>query len=251
MTRLGQRLFRLGLSGTFGLDETGCREALERVQYVFWSPRMTALTPALRDALAGCRDRYVVSAGPLLGYFPGAVRRAAEAALKSLGVDRLDVLQLHWLGKMSAFTGAVQEEMAKLKEEGKVRALGASTHDRRRAGRLADDSILDLLMVRYNAAHPGAEQDVFPYLARRSPAVVTYTATAWRRLLSAPRGWTGKVPTAGDCYRFCLTSPHVDIVLMGPRNAAELRENLLAVEKGPLSAEEMEHMRAFGRAVHR
>ena len=251
MTRLGRRLFRLGLSGTHGLDETGCREALERVQYVFWSPRMEALTSALRDALARHRDRYVVSAGPLLGYFPGAVRRAAEAALKALGVDRLDVLQLYWLGKMSAFSGAVQEEMMRLKEEGKVRALGASTHDRRRAGRLADDSILDLLMVRYNAAHPGAEQDVFPHLARRRPAVVAYTATSWRRLLTAPRGWTGKVPTAGDCYRFCLTSPHVDIVLMGPRNAAELRENLLAVGQGPLSAEEMDHMRAFGRAVHR
>ena len=32
---LRKRIFRLGLSGTFGLDEAGCREALERVQYVF------------------------------------------------------------------------------------------------------------------------------------------------------------------------------------------------------------------------
>jgi aryl-alcohol dehydrogenase-like predicted oxidoreductase len=243
-------MFRLGLSGSFGLDEAGCREALERVQYVFWSSWMNALTPALRDALARDRDRYVVSAGPLLGYFPGAVRRAAEGALRSLGVDQLDVFQLYWLGKMSAFTGAVREEMAKLREEGKVRALGASTHDRPRAGKLAEDSILDLLMIRYNAAHPGAEQDIFPHLARRRPAVVAYTATAWRKLLRAPRGWTGRVPTAGDCYRFCLASPHVDVVLTGPRNVSELRENLAAVDEGPLSPEELEHMRAFGRAVH-
>jgi len=248
--RLGRRLLRLGLSGSFGLDEAGCREALERVQYVFWSPRMKALTPALRDALARDRDRYVVSAGPLLGFFPGAVRRAAEAALRTLRVDSLDVLQLYWLGKMSAFTSAVQEEMARLREEGKVRALGVSIHDRPRAGKLADDSILDLLMVRYNAAHPGAEEEIFPHLARRRPAVVAYTATAWRKLLRAPGGWKGKVPTAGDCYRFCLSSPHVDVVLTGPRSAAELRENLAAVEKGPLSLEEMEEMRAFGRAVH-
>ena len=112
LKRLGKRIFRLGLSGTFGLDEAGCREALEQVQYVFWSPRMKSLTPALRDALAVDRDRYVVSAGPLLGYFPGAVRRAAERALKMLGIDQLDVLQLYWLGKMSAFTNAVQEEMS-------------------------------------------------------------------------------------------------------------------------------------------
>ncbi len=247
---LGRRIFRLGLSGSFDLDAAGCQEAIERVQYGFWSPRMKSLTPALRDALARDRDRYVVSAGPLLGYFPGAVRRAAEAALRTLGVDSLDVFQLYWLGKMSAFTAAVREEMRRLREEGKVRALGVSIHDRPRAGKLAEESDLDLLMIRYNAAHTGAEAEIFPHLGRRRPAVVAYTATAWRKLLRAPGGWKGKVPTAGDCYRFCLASPHVDVVLTGPRSVAELRENLAAVDRGPLSPAEMEEMRAFGRAVH-
>jgi aryl-alcohol dehydrogenase-like predicted oxidoreductase len=247
---LRKRLLRLGLSGTFGLDEAGCREALERVQYVFWSPRMKPLTRALGDALARDRERYAVSAGPLLGYFPGAVRKAAEAALRALGTDYLDVLQLYWLGKMSAFTGAVQEELVALREEGKVRALGVSIHDRPRAGHLAESSILDLLMIRYNAAHPGAETDVFPHLARRRPAIVAYTATSWRKLLRPPRGWKGPPATAGDCYRFCLTSPHVDVVLTGPRNMAELRENLAALDKGPLSDAELAFMRELGRAVH-
>ena len=247
---LRKRVFRVGLSGSFNLDEAGCREALERVQYVFWSPRMKALTPALRDALARDRERYVVSAGPLLGYFPGAVRRAAEAALRTLGADYLDVFQLYWLGKMSAFTGPVQKELVALREEGKVRALGASLHDRPRAGQLAESSTLDLLMIRYNAAHPGAETDVFPHLVRRHPAIVAYTATSWRKLLRPPRRWNGPAATAGDCYRFCLTSPHVDVVLTGPRNVTELRENLAALEKGPLSEAEMTFMRQLGQAVH-
>lgn len=245
-----KRLFRLGLSGTFNLEEAGCREALERIRYVFWSPRMKTLTPVLREALARDRERYAVTAGPFLGYFPGAVRRAAENALRILKVEYLDVLQLFWLGRMSAFTGAVQEEMCRIREEGKAHALGVSIHDRQRAGRLATDSILDLLMVRYNAAHPGAEQEIFPYLERRRPAVVAYTATAWRKLLRAPRGWKGRVPTAAECYRFCLSSSHVDIVLTGPRTVAELRENLAAIDAGPLGGEEMAFLREFGRAVH-
>ncbi len=248
--RLGKRLFRLGLSGTFGLDEAAAREALERMQYVFWSPRMKGLTAALRAALSRDRQRYAVSAGPLLGFSRGSVRRAAENALRTLGTDYLDVFQLYWLGKMSAFTRPVQEELLKLRDEGKVRVVGASIHDRPRAGRLADDSILDLLMIRYNAAHPGAEADVFPHLARRRPAVVAYTATAWRKLLRRPRGWTGRLPTAGDCYRFCLSSPHVDVVLTGPRTATEVRENLAAMDRGPLSPEEMDFMRSLGRRVH-
>lgn len=241
-------VFRLGLSFSFGLDEAGIREALERMQYLFLASRMP-IAP-VREALARDRERYAVAAGPVLGYFPGSLRRAVERWLRRFETDYLDVLQLYWLGKMSAFTGAVQEEMARLRQEGKVRALGVSIHDRPRAGQLAEESILDLLMVRYNAAHPGAEQEIFPHLARRRPAVVAYTATSWRRLLRPPRGWTDRVPTAGDCYRFCLTSPHVDVVLCGPRNVAELREDLAALDRGPLDPAEMEWMRSFGMAVH-
>ncbi len=245
-----KRVFRLGLSGSFGLEEAACREALERLNYVFWSPRMKTLTPALKDALAKDRGRYVVSAGPTLAFWGGSVRRAAESALRTLGTDYLDVFQLYWLGKMSAFTAGVQEELVKLREEGKARAIGLSIHDRPRAGRLAEESILDLLMIRYNAAHPGAEQDIFPHLARRQPAIVAYTATSWRSLLKPHDGWKGRVPTAGDCYRFCLSDPHVDVVLTGPRTPEELRQNIAALDQGPLSADEDREMRAFGRLVH-
>lgn len=248
--RFGRPLFRLGLSGSFGLDEAGCREALERMEYVFWTPRMKPLTAALRDALARDRSRHVVTTGPFFGFFPGALRKAVENARRALGTDVVDLLQLFWLGKMSAFTGAVQAEMAALRAEGKVRWLCVSIHDRPRAGRLAADSILDALMVRFNAAHPGAEAEIFPHLAARRPAVISYTATAWRKLLRAPKGWKGKVPTAGDCYRFCLSSPHVDVALCGPRDAAQLREDLAALERGPLTAEEDAWMREVGRLVH-
>jgi aryl-alcohol dehydrogenase-like predicted oxidoreductase len=247
---LKKSVFRVGLSGSFGLDEAGAREALERVSYVFWTPLMKGVTPALRDALRRDRDRYVVATGPMFGYLRGSLRKAVEKRLRLLETDYLDVFQLFWLSRMSAFTAGVQEELVRLREEGKVRAVGVSIHDRPRAGRLAEDSILDLLMIRYNAAHPGAEREIFPHLARRRPALVAYTATSWRKLLRRPRGWTGPVMTAGDCYRFCLASPHVDVVLMGPRNAAQLREDLAAVERGPVADADLAWMREFGKAVH-
>jgi aryl-alcohol dehydrogenase-like predicted oxidoreductase len=56
--------------------------------------------------------------------------------------------------------------------------------------------------------------------------------------------------TAAECYRFCLSSPDVDVVLSGPRTEAELLENLAAFEAGPLSAEDLERCRRFGAAVH-
>ena len=58
--------------------------------------------------------------------------------------------------------------------------------------------------------------------------------------------------TAPDCYRFCLSNPHVDLVLTGPKNRQQLKENLGHLkEKGPLSEEEDRWIRNFGQIVHR
>ena len=158
---------------------------------------MKTLTPALRDALARDRDRYIVLRRPAARVFSGAVRRAAEAALRTLSVDFLDVFQLYWVGKNTwgHRRGSGGDEPAPGGGEG---ARAGGLDPRPAAGReLAGESILDLLMIRYNAAHPGAEEEIFPYLARRRPAVVAYTATAWRKLLRPPGGWKGKVPDGG------------------------------------------------------
>ena len=252
VSALGRSVFRLGLACNYGIDAKGFDQALGRgVDYVFWTSMRTGhLREPLRAALKRDRERIVVAAGPTLGFFGGGVRRGAEKLLLELGTDYIDVFQLFWLGKTSAWTDGTMEALARLKEEGKVRRVGVSIHDRPRAGRLAEDSPIDLFMIRYNAAHPGAERDIFPHLAKRNPAVVAYTATSWRKLLKRPRGWTGRVMTAGDCYRFCLSSPHVDVVLTGPKNYAQLSESLDALEKGPLSSDEEKEMRAFGSFIH-
>jgi aryl-alcohol dehydrogenase-like predicted oxidoreductase len=250
-TIAGKTVHPLGLAAGFGIDEDGIREAFDRgLNYVFWNPAARKLTRVLRSLPPRERERLVIATGPTFGFTSGNVRRRAERVLSLLGIEQIDVYQLFWLGRTSAWTDGVVEELAKLKEEGKVRRLGISIHDRVRAGRLAEDSPLDLFMIRYNAAHPGAERDIFPHLEKRKPSIVAYTATSWRKLLKKPSRFDGPAASAGDCYRFCLSSPHVDVVLTGPSDTGELRENLAALEKGPLSDEEMQWMRALGSAVH-
>ena len=247
---IDKQVFRLGLAANYGIDEAGVRSAFERgMNYVFFTTRGKLAKP-LREALGRDRDKIVVAAGPTLGFFGGSVRRSAERTMKKLGVDYLDIFQLMWLGVGSAWTDATLKELRHLKESGKVRALGVSIHDRERAGKLAEDSPLDMLMIRYNAAHPGAERDIFPHLAKRQPHIVAYTATSWRKLMQRPKGWTGKLATAGDCYRFCLSNDHVDVCLTGPATTAQLDENLAALERGAMSAEELAWMRELGTAVH-
>lgn len=248
---LGRRVHRVGVSASFGLDERGIEAAFERgLEYVFWNPTAASLTNVLGRLKPAQRERLVIATGPSFGYLASSVRRRVERALKILRSDYIDVLQLYWLGRMSAYRRPIIDEMLRLKDEGKVKVIGASIHDRPRAGELAESGPLELFMIRYNAAHPGAETDIFPHLSRRHPAVVAYTATAWRKLLVKPLGWNGEPATPGDCYRFCLSSPHVDVVLMGVRTQQELEENLRVLDRGPLDDAEMQRLRAFGRVVH-
>jgi aryl-alcohol dehydrogenase-like predicted oxidoreductase len=115
-------------------------------------------------------------------------------------------------------------------------------------------------MIRYSAKHPGAEEDIFPYLSKRNPAVIGYTALAWGQLIRLLKNvvmppWPGREVFNGPplspelCYRFVLTNPHVHVVLTGPQNREQLRHNLQALQQGPLEPEEMEWVRQYGRLV--
>lgn len=245
-----KRVHRLGLACNYGIDAQGVRGAFERgVNYVLWTGRAKPVLEPVREALRANRERMVLAVLPTMGYFGGSIRRDCERALKLLQTDYLDVFHLGWLGVGSALTQGTIDALLALKAEKKIRAIGCSIHNRVRAGALAEDSAIDLFMIRYNAAHPGAEREVFPHLAKRNPGLVAYTATSWGKLLKTPRGWSERAPDAGDCYRFALSSPHVTLALTGPANAQQLDENLRALERGPLSADEQRWIRRFGAAA--
>ena len=247
----GKRIHRLGLAANYGIDEAGVRGAMDRgVNTFLWTMRAKGLKNPLKEALMRRRDEVAVIGYAKIGWFGWGVRAGAEALLRDLGTDRLDVYLLGWVGVGAALTSATERELLHLRESGKVGAIGVSIHDRPRAGDLAASSPLDLLMIRYNAAHPGAEREIFPKKRGHDPTILAYTATSWRKLLRAPKRWSGPVMTAGDCYRFQLSSPDVDLALTGPASAEQLGENLDALDKGPLSDEEQAWMRAFGKAVH-
>jgi len=250
---LKHRVFRLGLATNYGIEGSDLDWALAQgVNYVFWTPKARRVTPSLRSALKRDREAIVLACGPTTGYFGKSIIRACDRILKALDTPYIDVFQLFWLGRTSAWTSATMDALLFLKDSGKVKSIGVSIHDRKRAGRLVLNSPLDMFMIRYNAAHTGAEEDIFPHLEKRKQAVVAYTATRWRGLLAPPKGWSGPVMTATDCYRFCLSHPDVDLVLTGPKNRRQLEENLTGLwKKGALSEEENSWIRAFGQAVHR
>lgn len=250
----GTRVMRLGLSASYRPGKAAIHRALdEGVNYFFYFGFDTQMVKTLREVLPRERERYVVATGAY-NYIWGAqdIRRTLEKRLRQLRTDYIDVFQFLGIMKPKEYTDRVRRDLEALRGDPRVRAIGVSIHDRKFAGQLAAAGAVDALMIRYNAAHRSAEQEIFPCLAGHNPAVVAYTATRWTCLLRRPRGWpsTGRVPNAGMCYRFVLSHPDVDVCLMAPRNMKQLEENLAAIRYGPLSEDEVEFMRGFGDAVH-
>jgi aryl-alcohol dehydrogenase-like predicted oxidoreductase len=249
----GLRVHRLGLSATYRPGKHAIRTALEHgINFLFCFGFDTQMTAVLREVLATRRESFVIATGAynlILGY-PN-LERTLDKRLRQLGTDYIDVFLFLGVLKQREFPERAREELLRLRETGKIRSVGISSHDLKLAGRLAADGALDVVMVRYNAANRGAETDVFPHVQQHDVGVVGYTATGWRYLLRRPPGWPRDsfVPTAGMCYRFALSSPEVDVCLTAPTNCTQLEENLAALEQGPLSAEELELMRSFGDTV--
>jgi len=255
-----KKVSRMGIAGNYGLESRDIEWAADQgANYWLWGASFKKVTEGIKTVIRADREKHVVA---LLGwgYFGWQVRKGVENALRQLGTDYLDVFKLGWLGRTSRYSKGVVASLLKLKQEGKIKAIGTSIHNRERAGRLAQDSEIDVFMIRYNAKHTGAEQDIFPHLEKRNPAVVSYTALAWGQLIRpmkkiAMPTWPGKdaivVPplTPQLCYRFVLSSPHVHVVLTGPKNREQLRENLMAIQQGPLSPEETDWVRRYGKTV--
>ena len=253
--KLPATVFRLGLSATYRPGKQTIHKALdEGINYLFHFGIDTQMTAVLRDVLHRDRERYVVATGAYNYIWTHQnLRKTLEKRLRQLRTDYIDVFHFLGVTKREHLTPRVRAELEEIRHDPRVRAVSVSIHDRALAGELAAAGALDALMVRYNAAHRGAENEIFPFLQAHHPGLISYTATRWRYLLRPPRGWPrgGRVPTAGMCYRFVLSNPQVDVCLMAPSNARHLAQNLAEVRQGPLCQEDLAFMREFGDAVYR
>jgi predicted aldo/keto reductase-like oxidoreductase len=185
-------------------------------------------------------------------------RTELSALLKALGTDYIDVLTFYYVERPSEWQeiiapGGALEFCSAARRDGVVRLLGLTTHQRKLASETARSGLLDLLMIRYNAAHRGAETEVFPVTDALGLPVAVYTCLRWGALLrSTPQDPPGFVlPAAPDWYRFALRSPSVSVALMAPENRTELEEDLRVLSLPELSDEEYALLAAHGQRVRK
>jgi len=254
------RVLRVGLA-TLGDKHLECEDvehAVARgINYLNWCGYDDGLAQAVR------RNRFdreqVVIALQLSGRTRSAASREIADALNTLCTTRIDVVTFYYVEETSEWEeitgrGGALEAVEEVRKRGQVRIAGLTTHQRALGAKWADSGKLDLLMIRYNAAHRGAEQDVFPITDRRGIPVVAFTAQRWGALRKhTPEDPSGFMPPpASAWYRFALANPSVSVVLMAPGNRRELEEDLTLLEDWrPPHPEELEILIAHGQRVRK
>ena len=256
--KTGLMVSRLGIASGYGVPTAAIERAFHEygINYLYVSPLMNLanMTQAIRNLVPNHRDEIVIMlARPFiagLGRF--RLENFVEQWLKKLHLDWVDFL---FQDVRKSLSPKLIDRIQHLKENGKIRFFGISSHKRPLLGKIASGSVkgsVDFFHVRYNAVHTGAEQDVFPHLLKKNrPGTVVFTATCWRKLLKEKQMPGGVEPlTAAHCYRFVLSHKDVNICLTAPSTAEQMEDNLKALDLGPLDEDEMTHARDIGKHIY-
>jgi predicted aldo/keto reductase-like oxidoreductase len=183
-------------------------------------------------------------------------RKNFENLLSGLGTDYIDFGLFFFVDTAADFSLCFQDELLRyvlgLKEQGVIRAIGASCHNSEIAGRIADTGIVDLIMFSVNpvfdmtpvnsdiyelldeaklkekytlAIEP--ERDRFYRLCEQRQVSITVMKTLLAgKLLSPEFSPLGRAMSVSQCIHYALTHPAVASVLLGNKSEAEIAEAL-------------------------
>jgi aryl-alcohol dehydrogenase-like predicted oxidoreductase len=114
-----------------------------------------------------------------------SIRREAEASLKRLGVDSIDLYQIHWPAwsghPESASPGSIEEavgEMAKLKAAGKIRNIGVSNFNASQMQRALNVAPIASLQPPYSLLFTDLGNSTLPFALNHHIGVIVYSPMA-------------------------------------------------------------------------
>jgi aryl-alcohol dehydrogenase-like predicted oxidoreductase len=103
------------------------------------------------------------------------LRREVEQSLRRLGVERIDLYQMHWPAEDGTPLEEYWQALLDLKAEGKVRAVGLSNHDADQLARAEAIGHVDTLQPPFSAIHRGVAEDELPWCAAHDTGVIVYS----------------------------------------------------------------------------
>jgi aryl-alcohol dehydrogenase-like predicted oxidoreductase len=201
-----------------------------------------------------------------------------ERSLQNLGLETIDVQQLHvwsdeWLGQGDWLDG-----IERLKRDGKIRFFGVSINDHQpdNAIRLVESGLVDTVQVIYNVFDQSPEDALFPAVQAADVGVIVRVPfdegaltgsvrpdttfpegdfrnqyfggerrrEVWERVQAIAADLDVRVDRLAEvALRFCLGHPSVSVVIPGMRSTRNVERNLQAAAAGPLDESRLAALR--------
>jgi aryl-alcohol dehydrogenase-like predicted oxidoreductase len=187
---------------------------------------------------------------------PAWLRRGVEESLRTLGVDHIDLYQLHWPDRETP-AEATGEALRRMVDEGRIRHVGVSNFSPAQMDDLSRTLPVETLQPPYHLFRRDVEADVLPYAREHDMGVLAYGPLAHGLLggrmgeatTFAPGDWRGASPdfrgepfrrnleVAGELERFAaergwtlpglavawtLAHPAVHVTILGARRPEQL-----------------------------
>jgi aryl-alcohol dehydrogenase-like predicted oxidoreductase len=229
---------------------------------------------ALRHELGARRDDVVIATkgglrlardGLVRDSSPGWLRRGVEKSLGALGIDHIDIYQVHWPdpGVPLAETAGALDELVR---EGKIRHVGVSNFDAEQMEEFSRTRPVETLQPPYSMLRRAVEHDALPYCLEHNVGVLAYGPLAHGLLTGgmnedtafAPGDWRGDsadfdgeafqrnlgivrelrafAAEALDCsvaqlaIAWVLASPAVEVALVGALHPRHVEDSVAAAE---------------------
>jgi len=195
---------------------------------------------------------------------PAWLRQGVEGSLRNLGVERIDLYQVHWPDPNVPFaeTGLVLDE---LRDEGKIAHVGVSNFSPEQMAELERSCRVETVQPPYHLFRREIERDVLPYAREHDIGVLVYGPLAhglltgamdadttfagddWRSGSDLFEGeaFARNLQTVSELERFAsarecsvsrlaiawtLANPAIQVAIVGVRSAAHIEDSLGAVD---------------------
>ena len=180
-----------------------------------------------------------------------ACRKYFENLLRSFKTDYIDLGMMFFIDNEDDFKGVFETGfityVQQLKQDGKIRAIGASSHNPEMAARVVDTGTIELLMFSTNLAYDMLSPDInvldymgskidnaqfrgidpkrahlYELCENKGVAITTMKTLGAGKLISPDFSPFTKPLTVGQCIHYALSRPAVVSTLIGCRSRSEV-----------------------------
>ena len=263
--RTGLRVSDISFGSSGSSDPRLVRHAAERGVTYFdtaESYRGGRAEEAIGEALSGRRDRFIIASKHKAwsGEARESMTAALEGSLRRLRTDYVDIYYNHAVNDVRRLQNPEWREFTdRAIRDGKIRFRGVSGHGSNLAECLdyaLDHDLADVILAAYNFAEDASffeklrarfhfvapQTGLSPVLERASAkgvGVVAMKTLMGARLNDMRPYEMGGATFAQAAFRWVLSSPDVDGLLVSMNDTASIDEYVAASGAGPLSAEEL------------